>query len=89
MLLNSSTCYVDFVSYLSIVDLQDGSEVEENVNEADNLLKFAKGEKAAQGLRLNGGKKQQILRSFKDDVTDQYVIYGKITKGGCCIAAAG
>lgn len=59
------------------------------MNEADNLLKFVKGEKPPQGLRLNGGKKQQILRSFKDEVTDQYVIYGKITKGGCCVAAAG
>ena len=49
-----------------------------------------KGEKPAQGLRLNGGKKQQILRLFKDDGgTDAYIVYGKITKGGCCVADAG
>ena len=48
------------------------------------------GEKPAQGLRLNGGKKQQILRSFKDDGgTDEQITYGKITKGGCCVASAG
>lgn len=47
------------------------------------------GEKPAQGLRLNGGKKQQILRSFKDEGTGEQIVYGKITKGGCCIASAG
>lgn len=48
-----------------------------------------KGEKPLQGLRLNGGKKQQILRAFTDDGTNGFCIYGKITRGGCCISAAG
>lgn len=43
----------------------------------------------AQGLRLNGGKKQQILRAFQDDEAGAFVVYGKVTKGGCCIASAG
>ena len=70
--------------------MQSGEEEEETVNEATNLLKFMSGgAKPPQGLRLNGGKKQQILRSFKDDGgTDAHIIYGKITKGGCCVAVA-
>lgn len=32
----------------------------------------------AQGLRLNGGKKQQILRAFQDDEVNTFVVYGKV-----------
>lgn len=68
---------------------QDGTDVEETVNEAHNLIKFMSGDKPHQGLRINNGKKMQILRSFKDDGTENLVIYGKVTKGGACIACAG
>ena len=32
----------------------------------------------AQGLRLNGGKKQQILRAFQDDEVGAFVVFGKV-----------
>jgi hypothetical protein len=35
------------------------------------------GAKPAQGLRLNGEKKMQILRAFEDDEAGCYVVYGK------------
>lgn len=67
-------------------------------------LQLMSGSKPLQGLRINGGKKQQILRSFKDDDVQNFIIYGKIVslfpfllatltfsqmKGGCCICGAG
>ena len=33
-----------------------------------------------QGLRLNGGKKQQILRAFQDDEVNTFVVYGKVVR---------
>lgn len=75
--------------YKATIVQEDGSDQEETVNEAKNLVTFMAGQKPPQGLRLNGGKKQQILRQFKDEGTEGTVIYGKITKGGCCVAAAG
>lgn len=53
------------------------------------MVKLVGGSKPAQGLRLNGGKKQQILRQFKDDDSGAYIVYGKVTKGGCCVASIG
>ena len=32
----------------------------------------------SQGLRLNGGKKQQILRAFQDDDANTFVVFGKV-----------
>ena len=32
----------------------------------------------SQGLRLNGGKKFQILRAFDDEEANTFVVYGKI-----------
>jgi hypothetical protein len=86
----ASTDDFDLRIYTTQIAQEDGTEVEEKVDEATNLLKLmAGGPKPAQGLRLNGGKKQQVLRSFNDEETKNYTVYGKITKGGCCIAAAG
>ena len=76
--------------YLGLVVKEDGSEVEEFINEAANLLILMNGsKKPSHGLRLNGGKKQQLIREFKDSDTNNYVIYGKTIKGGSCIANAG
>lgn len=36
------------------------------------------GNRPSQGLRLNGGKKNQILRDGKDEDANTYVVYGKI-----------
>jgi len=69
---------------------EDGTESEQIVNEAVNLMQFIKGPSPpAQGLRLNGGKKQQIIRNFKDEVTGGTIIYGKYPQGGSCVADAG
>jgi hypothetical protein len=38
----------------------------------------AGGARPSQGLRINGGKKQQILRAFKDEEVQNFVVYGKI-----------
>ena len=76
--------------YKAMIIKEDGSEVEEEVNEASNLIKLMiAGTKGGQGIRLNGGKKLQILRDFKDDETGNRIVYGKVSKGGCCIAVAG
>ena len=39
----------------------------------------------SQGLRLNGGKKQQILRAFQDDEANTFVVYGKVVRGYLCL----
>ena len=39
---------------------------------------MAGGGRPSQGLRLNGGKKQQILRAFHDEDANTFVVYGKI-----------
>ena len=75
--------------YKAMITQEDGNEVEELVNEALNVVKFMKGEKPSQGLRINGGKKHQVTRSFKDEATGLPVIYSKIPNGGSCIANAG
>ena len=31
-----------------------------------------------QGLRLNGGKKMQILRAFQEEETNTFAVYGKL-----------
>lgn len=68
---------------------EDGSEVEETVNEASNLLQYMSGKTSHQGLRINMTRKQQITRNFKDEETDLQVVYTKIPMGGACIASAG
>eukprot|EP01041_Mallomonas_annulata_P007153 gene7153-14567_t len=78
----------DFIlrEYSATIAQEDGTEKEEIVNEAKNLLQLmAEKSRPPQGLRLNGGKKQQILRAFQDDEANAYVAYGKIMKGGCGI----
>jgi hypothetical protein len=75
--------------YPAIITQEDGTEREETVNEAKNLVSFMKGQKPAQGLRINGKKKEQITRSFKDDETGQQIIFTKVPQGGSSIANAG
>lgn len=75
--------------YPATITQEDGTEREEIVNEAKNMVLFMKGQKTAQGLRINGKKKEQITRSFKDEETGQQVIFTKVPQGGSCIANAG
>ena len=48
-----------------------------------------KGQPHAHGIRVNGGKKQQVIRKFEDEDTRQQCLYGKIAQGGSCIVNAG
>jgi hypothetical protein len=75
--------------YKATIMQEDGTEKEETVNEAVNIVKFMKDEKPSQGLRINGGRKHQITRSFKDEQTGLHVVFSKIPNGGACIANAG
>jgi ribosomal protein L24E len=76
--------------YKALIMQEDGTEKEEVVNEAKNIVRFMKGEKCSQGLRINANpRKYQITRSFKDETTDLQVLYAKIPNGGACIANAG
>lgn len=75
--------------YPATITQEDGSEREETVNEATNIVAFMKGQKPAQGLRVNAKKKEQVTRSFKDEDTGLQVIFTKIPQGGSCIANAG
>ena len=79
-----------------VIDEETYEEKEVTINEAQNLVKLiekasGKGGPGAgtQGLRLNSGKKQMLIREFQDDTSKQGVVYGKIPKGGCCVASAG
>ncbi|MGB4347095.1 MAG: profilin family protein [Burkholderiaceae bacterium] len=75
--------------YPATITQEDGSEREEVVNEANNLMSFIKGQKPAQGLRINGKKKEQVTRSFKDEDSGLQVLFTKIPQGGSCVAHAG
>lgn len=75
--------------YPATITQEDGSEREETVNEANNIVSFMKGQKPAQGLRINAKKKEQITRSFKDEDTGLQVLFTKIPQGGSCVASAG
>ena len=75
--------------YPAQIAQEDGSEKEQIVNEAVNILQFIKSAPPNTGLRLNGGKKQQVLRTEKDSVTGGNIVYGKFPQGGSCIADAG
>lgn len=75
--------------YSAVIMQEDGTEREETVNEALNIVKLMKGEKPSQGLRINGQKKHQVTRNFKDDRTGLSVLYSKIPNGGACTANAG
>ena len=79
-----------------VIDEETYEDKEVTVNEAVNLVKMI--EKASgkggpgvssQGLRLNSGKKQMLIREFQDDTSKQEVVYAKIPKGGCCVTSAG
>ena len=67
----------------------DGTEVEETVNEATNILRYMKRNPSKQGIRINMTKKQQLTREFNDEETGLPVIFLKIPMGGSCIASGG
>lgn len=86
----ASTPNFQLREYKAMINKEDGSAIEEEVSESTNLIKLMiGGTKGGQGIRLNGGKKLQILRDFKDEETGNRIVYGKVSKGGCCIAVAG
>lgn len=74
--------------YKAMVAQEDGTDREETINEAHNILQYMKGAKPSQGLRICG-KKQQVTRNFVDEKAGVQVICGKIPQGGCCIAHGG
>lgn len=75
--------------YKAMITKEDGSETEETVNEAKNILTYMKGQTCGQGLRINGTKKQQITRTSKGDETDLPVVLTKVPMGGSIVASAG
>lgn len=75
--------------YNALIANDDGSEVNETVNEADIILEFLKTNiKPRQGLRINGIK-HQVLRNFINEENNLVTIYGKILMGGSCIVNSG
>lgn len=74
--------------YSAAITQEDGTEKEEIVNEASNILKLMKGQPAPQGLRINGKKKEQVTRKFKDE-NGLMNIFTKFPQGGSCIADGG
>jgi hypothetical protein len=75
--------------YKAAIMQEDGTEKEEVVNEATNILKYMKGQTSSQGLRLNGERKHQITRNYVDEETGLQVVITKIPFGGACFANAG
>jgi hypothetical protein len=75
--------------YSASIAQEDGSEKEETVNEATSIMAFMKGKPHPHGIRINGGKKQQVIRKFEDEETKQQCVYGKFAQGGSCIVGAG
>jgi hypothetical protein len=75
--------------YKTMIMQEDGTEKEETVNEAANVLKYMKGQTSSQGLRLNGERKHQITRNYVDEETGLQVTITKIPFGGACFANAG
>jgi hypothetical protein len=74
--------------YKASIAQEDGTDVEETVDEASNILQFIAGKKPTQGLRLNS-KKYQVIRNFKEDETGGLLtLYGKVQQGGCAIVHA-
>ena len=86
-----ATSSTDFYlrQYKAMIMQEDGTEKEELVNEAANIVKYMKGQTSSQGIRMNGQKKQQITRNFLGEETGLPVIITKIPNGGGCIANAG
>lgn len=81
----------DFIlrEYTATIVQEDGTDKDEIVNEATNILHLMAGKsRPPQGLRLNGGKKQQILREFREEETNNYTVFGKIMRTGSCLVHA-
>ncbi len=76
-------------TYPATIMQEDGTEKEETVNEATNIVTFMKGKSCPQGLRINQQKKMQITRNFVDDTTGLQMIYAKVPMGGACVANGG
>ena len=75
-------------TYKTSIAQEDGTDIEETVDEAANILQFIAGKKPLQGLRLNN-KKYQVIRNFKEDETGGLVtLYGKVAQGGAAIVHA-
>ena len=85
----ASTNSFDLREYRGNIIKEDGTEEEQTINEAVNLTKLMEGVTPSQGLRMNNGKKHQILRNFIDEETKGRMIYSKTSKAGACIAVAG
>ena len=75
--------------YKAVITQEDGSEKEEVVNEAKNILAYMQGKTCGQGLRINGTKKQQVTRTGKGEETDMPVMYARFPSGGSIVASAG
>lgn len=75
--------------YQAKITQEDGEEKEELVNEAANIVNYMKGSSSHQGLRINAGRKHQITRSFKDEVSGLSVVFSKYPQGGACVANGG
>ena len=73
-----------FKKYDTEIPQDDGSDVVENVDELKNVIKLVNGVKTPQGLRINEVK-YQILRTFDEENSKCYTIYGKKPRGGICI----
>ena len=79
-----------------VIDEETYEEKEVTINEAQNLVKLiekasGKGGPGAgtQGLRLNSGKKQMLIREFQDDTSKQGVVYGKIQRVDAALLVQG
>jgi hypothetical protein len=75
--------------YTAAIAQEDGNEKDETVNEATSIVSFIRGKPHAHGIRINGSKKQQVIRKFEDEETKQHCVYGKFAQGASCIVGAG
>jgi hypothetical protein len=75
--------------YKTTITQDDGSEVEELVNEAKNILTFMKGSTSPHGVRINGTKKQQITRKSNGAETGLPAVLTRFPMGGSLIINAG
>lgn len=75
--------------YTAPITHEDGTEKDETINEANNIVKFMKDEKPHQGLRINGKKKHHVIRKFKDEDSGHMTIFTKFPQGGACLCSTG
>jgi hypothetical protein len=75
-------------TYDAEIAQEDGTDKSETVNEPQNVLKLMTRTKPGQGLRVNQVK-YQIIRTFDDENSGCYTVYGKKTMGGCGLVDCG